>query len=237
MKKSVITSNERTKYLLSFGFTYDDIIKMYEKSSTVANLTTKNIKRKISDLNAIGFTDKNIIKMSKVSPVILTLSVENIISKIKLFLELGFNKEETLSIILKYPQALTVSTDNIINKFNCIISLGFTKEEVIFMVKRYPPLLSLSIENINSKVQFYDSIGFHDVIIRKPLYLIMSVRLAYARYMFFRSHGVYINSVHPEKLFINNSQFKQMYSISNETLLEMYDYDKRQNKEMKLKED
>ena len=237
MKKSVITSNERTKYLLSFGFTYDDIIKMYEKSSTVANLTTKNIKRKISDLNAIGFTDKNIIKMSKVSPVILTLSVENIISKIKLFLELGFNKEETLSIILKYPQALTVSIDNIINKFNCIISLGFTKEEVIFMVKRYPPLLSLSIENINSKVQFYDSIGFHDVIIRKPLYLMMSVRLAYARYIFLKENDVNFDKNHSSKLFLSNNQFEQTYSISNETLLEMYDYDKRQNKEMKLKED
>ena len=35
----------------------------------------------------------------------------------------------------------------------------------------------------------------------------------------------------------NDKQFKQMYSISNETLINTYDYDKRSNKEMKLIEE
>ena len=215
----------------------DDIISINKRTSFISTYSFNSLKKKINDLKDIGFSNKNIIKIIKSTPSILTLSIENIISKIKLFSSLGFTKEEILNIILKFPAVITMSPNNIVNKVNNIVSLGFIMEEVIYMIKKYPPLISLSIENINSKVQFYDSIGLHDIIVKRPLYLMMSVRLAYARYIFFKRNGIYFSKECVGKLFLSDKQFKQMYSISNETLINTYDYDKRSNKEMKLIEE
>lgn len=45
MKKSVMSSNERNEYLLSYGFTNEDITGMYKKSNVLTGLKKETIKK------------------------------------------------------------------------------------------------------------------------------------------------------------------------------------------------
>ena len=66
MKKSVMSSNERNEYLLSYGFTNEDITGMYKKSNVLTGLKKETIKfSEIADIaDTLGyeiiFKDKNL---------------------------------------------------------------------------------------------------------------------------------------------------------------------------------
>ena len=61
MKKSVMSSNERNEYLLSYGFTNEDITGMYKKSNVLTGLKKETIKRKLDVLMNFGISKKDII--------------------------------------------------------------------------------------------------------------------------------------------------------------------------------
>ena len=62
----------------------------------------------------------------------------------------------------------------------------YSFENVIAMTKVLPCLYTFSIENISEKVSFYRSIGLGQIPIVKPVYLMQSVDLSYARYCFYK---------------------------------------------------
>ena len=61
MKKSVMSSNERNEYLLSYGSTNEDITEMYKKSNVLTGLKKETIKRKLDVLMNFGISKKDII--------------------------------------------------------------------------------------------------------------------------------------------------------------------------------
>lgn len=44
MKKSIMSSNERNEYLLSYGFNNEDITRMYKKSNVLTGFKKKLLK-------------------------------------------------------------------------------------------------------------------------------------------------------------------------------------------------
>ena len=67
------------------------------------------------------------------------------------------------------------------------------KKEVIIITKKFPQIYSSNINDIREKKEFYDEIGLSDIFIVKPKYLMQSIELSYARYMFYKEMGIEIN--------------------------------------------
>ena len=44
MKKSIMSSNERNEYLLSYGFTNEDITRMYKKSNVLTGFKKETLR-------------------------------------------------------------------------------------------------------------------------------------------------------------------------------------------------
>ena len=63
-----------------------------------------------------------------------------------------------------------------------------------------------------------------------PKYLMQSVALSYARYMFYLSRGIEINMGNYSKLFINSKQFEKTYGKTKQEILEEYNYEKYMKK-------
>ena len=73
MKKSVMSNNERNEYLLSYGFTNEDITGMYKKSNVLTGLKKETIKRKLDVLMNFGISKKDIIEIVNAFQQILNL--------------------------------------------------------------------------------------------------------------------------------------------------------------------
>ena len=75
--------SERINYILSHGYTPNDIRYMIKRSSVFLTNSISSIKNKIDNLLNLGFTMKDVIKITRRCPQIFTLSTEKIKEKIK----------------------------------------------------------------------------------------------------------------------------------------------------------
>ena len=166
------------------------------------------------------------IFMIKKMPPILCISMDNIINKINDLISLGFTKEDVINIIKSFPSVLGLKINNIKNKIDSIVKLGYSYDEVIFMMKNLPSLFGYTIENIIDKIEFYNLIGLHDLFIKYPKKLMMSLDLAYARYRFYKDIGIIIDTSNYSKLFHSNKQFYDRFGIEKEELIKRYKYEK-----------
>jgi len=230
-------NNGLTQYLLDFGYSDKDIqyirssyaLKYFKQETLFSNI------RSINDyFKNLGFCNDDIKKMIKSLPSIYGLSIENIKLKIKNLIDLGYSKDEVIKMTKIQPTLYNLNIENIKLKINDIMSLGYSKDEVIKMTKSLPALFSLGIENIKKKIEFYKLIQIDRILINNSKYLMQSIELSYARYMFYLSKNIIINEENYLKLFINQKQFKKMYNIDNTSLLSMYDYNKLSQQESKL---
>ena len=64
-----------------------------------------------------------------------------------------------------------------------------------------------------------------------------SLALSYARYMFYKDKGIKIYESNYNKLFIEQKQFEKQYGITNQELLERYEYNKYQERKSVQKSD
>jgi len=107
--------------------------------------------------------------------------------------------------------------------------LGFSYSDVLLMTMDLPSLLGISIDKIRERKEFYDQIGISQMMIIKTKYMIQSVSVSYARYMFYKSVGINIDMSNYKLLFVNQRDFLSKYKISNDELVKIYDYDKYMN--------
>ena len=114
--------------------------------------------------------------------------------------------------------------DNIKNKIDDIVELGFNRNDVICTTVKLPSLFGLSIDNIKRKKEFYDMVGLTNVMILEPKYIMQSVELSYARYMFCRNIGLNIDMSNYRILFMGQVQFNKRFGINNEEVINIYNY-------------
>ena len=247
--------NSNNEWFISHGFSKQEIIKMvtvvpsiYTFSSSkietkynyfisfgytpqIIGLSIENIKEKLSYLFSLGYTRKQIIKITYLLPPIIGYSIENIESKINNYNRLGIPKEDIIKMSLMFSGFYSISEDNVNNKIKDLINLGFTYEQVIKMIKLFPPILGLSIETIKEKIDFYRELNILDVIIENPKYLMQSVNLSYARYMFYlMEKNDVINSNTSRRLFVGDKQFSKQFKVTKEELLKRYSYEESRSR-------
>ena len=167
-----------------------------------------------------------IIKMMKKLPKLYSYSKENIKQKIVYLQELGYKKEEILEMTSVMPQIYCLHIDTITEKLNVMMENGYAKEEVLEITKYFPHILGASIENIMEKLGYYNEIGLHEIPIVNPKTLMQSISLTHARIKFYEEKGIEIEHTNYIKVFVGQKQFKKQYKITNEELIEKYNYEK-----------
>ena len=216
----------KVNYLLDIGYEKDDISKMIACFPYFLSFfDIQKIENRIKELVMIGYTKENILKMTKKLPQIYSYTTKTIKDKVNDLMMLGYTKENIIKMTIIHPEILSYSIENIKQKLYDIIMLGYTKEDVLKMTTELPTLYGLNIDNIKQKIDFYNLINLHDMPVASPKYLMQSVYLSYARYMFFKSIGVNINMKSYAKMFNSQKAFKDVYKVSNEELLNRYRYD------------
>ena len=206
------------------GFTKEELRALILKYPIILCMSIENINAKIDTFRTLGYSNKDIIKMSKRLPTIFCYSIDNIKTKIEDMILLGFTREEVIQMIKIFPSVLSISIDNIKNKINIFLEYGYTYEEILYIFEVIPAVMAYSIDSLREKLKYYNSIGIHNFIAMKPIKLMLSLNLVYARYKFLIEKGIVIDEKSSYKLFCNNKLFERLHGISKETLLNMYNY-------------
>lgn len=188
-------------------------------------MSIENINAKIDAFRTLGYSKIDIIKISKRLPTIFCYSIDNIKTKIEDMISLGFTREEVIKMIKLFPSVLSISIDNIKNKINIFLEHGYTYDEILYTFKVIPSIIASAPDSLGRKLNFYNTIGISNRIKAKPIKLMLSLNLVYARYRFLSERGIIIDEKSSIKLFCNNKQFERVNGISKEALLNMYSYD------------
>ena len=184
---------------------------------------------KKEELISLGYTEKETERLFEKNKSIICFKKDTIIEKEKKLISLGYTKEQIKRIAYLLPALFNLSTETIEDKISFIESLGYTRYEVIKMTVINPSLFSFSKETLKAKIEFLIDIGLGIVPIEKPKFLIQSVELTYARYMFLKNRNIKITDEKYSNLFYGEKVFKEIYGVSKTALLEMYNYGEYKN--------
>lgn len=217
--------NDKINNFLEIGFTKEELHALMLKYPVVLCMSIENINAKIDAFRTLGYSKIDIVKISKRLPTIFCYSIDNIKTKIEDMISLGFTREEVIKMIKLFPSVLSISIDNIKNKINIFLEHGYTYDEILYTFKVIPSIIASAPDNLKRKLNFYNTIGISDCIKAKPIKLMLSLNLVYARYRFLSERGIIIDEKSSVKLFCNNKQFERVNGISKEALLNMYSYD------------
>ena len=87
------------EYLLEFGYTEMQIIKMAKIFPMLFGCSIENIKRKIEDIESLGYSKKEVIIMTIKLPSLFGYNFESIKQKIEYLISLGYTREQVIKII------------------------------------------------------------------------------------------------------------------------------------------
>ena len=211
-------------FMERLGYSRNDILKMTKKVPTIYNYSIENMQTKIEDMENLGYTKKEVIKMTKKLPTIYSINMSNINKKIEDMEGLGYRKDEILDMTKRFPEIYSYKIKSMKEKIEFMESLGYNQSQVLKMAKDLPTIYGLSKDNIKQKIEFYDSLGLHEIFVDNPQYLMQSVALSYARYMFFKEKDIEIDTSNCRRLFVGEKVFKYNYGGEKEKLLKKYNY-------------
>lgn len=222
---------ELKKMFLELGYSEKEYVKIVN-TYPIINMKPETLKKRVKEnydfLISLGYSKKEIIKMTKRVSAIYGYSIENIKQKIKDMEELGYSREEVIKMTKSMPAIYGYSIENIKQKIEDIEELGYSREEAIKMTIGLPSIFGLSIENIKQKVEFYNYIGLCSLAVIDSKKLMQSIKLSYARYMFFKEKGIVIDEISYRKLFVGQKQFEKQYGLTKNEILQKYPYEEWQ---------
>jgi len=165
---------ELISYFVSYGFSKDDVIKMFIKFPIILTIGKEKIDICIGFLNDLIGDQNKVIKLVKGHPNILSFSINKLVSKVKWFYDKGYTKEQVGNIIYKANSLLTmdfVNDGNVDNKYNYLKNtFGFNNDEIIDVTNRFPVFYSLGIDNIKNKINILLGLGFSMDIVKNIFY-------------------------------------------------------------------
>ena len=115
---------ENYEFLISLGYSKEEVIKMTKSFPQIYDLSLENIKQKIEGIEELGYNREEVIKMTKSFPSIYGLSIENIKQKIEDIEALGYSREEVIKMTKNLPSIYGFSIENIKQKIEFYDSIG-----------------------------------------------------------------------------------------------------------------
>ena len=147
-------------FLLSLGYSKQDVIKMTKLLPALFGLSVENIKQRLDDLISLGYGRQDVIKMTKLLPSLFGYSIENIKQKLDNLIELGYGRQDVIKMTKSFPSLLNYSIETIKQKLDDLVKLGYSRQDVIKMTKSFPSLLNYSIETIKQKLDDLVKLGY-----------------------------------------------------------------------------
>ena len=157
------TIGEISAFLVSEGFSAQDIALMQQKASLNGQSIQKTLCPKLRWFLHVGFSKSQVAKAVARCPQLLRLSIEqNLEPTMMWFIDLGLTKGQFAKAVADHPHILGLSLDqNLERKVHWFEGLGLTKIQIVKTVVRCPWLLSFSIEqNLELKVRCLSDFGF-----------------------------------------------------------------------------
>lgn len=152
--------NDIYNYLIEYGYSKNDVVRITKKSPFIYGCTLDNIKNKIEELSKFNYSKNDIIKMSKSFPSIYGLSNTNINNKISDLVKLGYTKNDVIIMTKKLPAIYGYTIDNIKNRIKYLCDLGYNYNDVIRMTTLYPNIFSSSLNKINQIIEDFCELGY-----------------------------------------------------------------------------
>ena len=118
-------------FLLSLGYSKEEVIKMTKTLPSIYSLSIENMKQKIEDIVELGYSREEVIKMTKTSPSIYGYSIENMKQKIEDIVELGYSREEVIKMTKSLPSIYSLSIENMKQKIEFYDEIGLHSVAVI----------------------------------------------------------------------------------------------------------
>lgn len=137
-------------YLLSIGYTKEEVIKLTVKFPAIFGQKEESLKEKVDDLISLGYSDNQVLKMVKEHPQILSYSKTKMMEKINNLILLGYTKGEVLNMILDAPYILGLSFNNIKNKIDYYKIVGIEKH-----FTKSPKNLMQSVELSYARCEYF----------------------------------------------------------------------------------
>ena len=115
---------ENNAFLLSVGYTNEDIIVTAMAIPAIYGLSEKNISNKLVDMESLGFTRDEVIKIAKVFPHVYSYGIGAMQEKLDNLKSLGYSHKNTLKIIKAAPRMLGNSKEYVDKRIDKIAALG-----------------------------------------------------------------------------------------------------------------
>lgn len=217
-------------FFVNNNYTKEEIIKITKNFPVVFSYSIENIETKNNYLISLGYTKEETFKLTKKFPSIYGYNIDKINKKINDLIQLGYTKEDIIKMTKKFPNLYGLDIEKITLRLNELIQLGYTEEEVLMMSKNFPTIFGYELNTISKRMEFYNSIGLRKMTIYDSKQLIQSIELSYARYEFYKDKEIYISESDYLKLFMSQKNFEKKYGLGKKELLEMYNYEKQNEK-------
>ncbi len=223
--KKINEIKDTCNYLITLGFTLEQVLIIGKNSPSVYNYSDETLKLRF-DIFKIFIGDKeSAIKAITGATSILTQAPDTTNNKIKAIMALGYTEDEVRIMIIATPVLLEMDSLTLQARHKGIQNPNFSKEEIHRITVLYPTALANRTATVNEKMNFIVSIGLKKAIIDNPRNLIQSIDLTYARYLFLKDNGVFLNSENYTDLFRAEARFKKKYNITKAEILEKYSYE------------
>ena len=115
---------ENSLFLLSLGYSKNDIIKMTKLLPALLAYGIENIRQKLDDLIELGYSREYVIKMTKLLPALFGYSIENIKQKLDDLIELGYSRENVIKMTKLFPALFSLSIENVKKKLDFYGDIG-----------------------------------------------------------------------------------------------------------------
>ena len=118
-RTSEIRIKQKIDYVMSLGYTHQEVISMSLSYPKLLGISEENMKNKIDDLLALDIDYKIILSMVKKFPALLALSTENIYSKLRVYKYIGI-----IEIIYNNAMCLMQSADHAYARYSFLKENG-----------------------------------------------------------------------------------------------------------------
>ena len=179
-------------------------------------------------MKSLGYTDKDIEKIVS-NYALCKYNDEELYNKISdifnYLLVLGYLDKGIIKMTISQPLIYGLSIESIKQKIDNLLEIGYGFEDIIKITVKFPLLFCKNISDIKIKKRFYEQIGINDLIINNPRCLAQSMKLSFARYMFYYRIGIKINRGNYMLLFMKQSEFVKKHGKTSKQLIDLYSYD------------
>lgn len=147
-------------YLLDFGYSKDEILKMVEREPDIVSLREEEFYNKINLLINLKYNKVDVKKMILLNPSILKMADIKITDIIYTLVGLGYNYDSVIMITSKFSLIFNMKEKDIILRYNDLMMMGYNTEETNEITIKNPNLYGYGYDPMREKFDYLKEYGY-----------------------------------------------------------------------------